>query len=155
MEISIFRDNKKVFDYKSKKSFLEEQAKKILICQSLSNLVILSAVIVSNATKLPIREVIIPVVEVCSVPTLALGEASDMIIEIFTELVKFAKIVLIGIVVVNTIIKVGEIVWKNTGNKLSYEEIFSILLKNLAVLSIGLGIDTICWWLFRLFGGAA
>ena len=53
----------------------------------------------------------------------------------------------------NTIIKVGEIVWKNTGNKLSYEEIFSILLKNLAVLSIGLGIDTICWWLFRLFGG--
>lgn len=153
MEISIFRNNSKVFDYKSKKSFLEEQAGKILICQSLCSAVILSAALVSNATNLPIGDVIVPVVEVCSVPTLALGEASDAIIDIFSELVRFAKIGLIGIVVVNTIIKVGEIVWKNTGNKLSYEEIFSILLKNLAVLSIGLGIDTICWWLFRLFGG--
>lgn len=146
-EISLTVDNKTVYNYSLRERkeinkiacrLLKDKRVKFYTCLTLASVAIL--------TGFEIKEILFPVVSMCA----SLQGASNSIQAVMNEVVGFAKVVLIGMVIFNTILGVGQTIWKRAGASLSYEEIFGILIKNLAILTCGLGVDKICWWLYEM-----
>ncbi|MDK0563187.1 MAG: hypothetical protein E7F71_13350 [Clostridium perfringens] len=148
MEISVIKNHKTIYKYSSReKRDLNNFAGKVLKDKRLRTYVCLTLASTAIITGFTVKEVLYPTLATCNA---TLGGATTTIRNVMDEVVSFAKVVLIGMVVFNTILGVGQTIWKRAGANLSYEEIFGILIKNLAILTCGLAVDKICWWLYSM-----
>lgn len=148
MEISITRNYRTTYKYDSnEKKALNKFAGRVLKDEKLRTYVCLTLASTAIVTGFTVKEIMYPTLVACNA---GLGGASQAIQGIMNEIVSFAKICLIGMVIFNTILGVGQTIWKRAGSNLSYEEIFGILIKNLAILGCGLAVDKICWWMYSI-----
>lgn len=159
LEVSFIIDGEKVGRKSDKKNFKEEVEKiaaDILADEKLTFLACISTVIASKITNTSIKYIMPSILynfNYAMASITKLGDAKELIKQLSDEIIGFAGVGLVVMVSGRTIIDIIQILWKNQGGSLNYEQTFSVLLKNLSLLAIGLGISSIAWWLLELFQG--
>ena len=84
-----------------------------------------------------------------SATTIAVGAGFGQIDNLFRQAIGFAKKALVLTVIFNTIKDAIMVLWRNSGGKMSWDDIFGSVFKNLAILGVGLAIDKAAWALYE------
>ena len=149
MEICWVHDNKTVIDYDSK-------VKKFgLNKEDIKNSKLVKFVkehpeeAFAGALVATIGVAVVADISINGGAAVACGAGFNEIDELFRKVIQFAKKALVLTVIFNTLKDAIMILWRNGGAKLSWDDIFGSVFKNLAILGVGLAIDQAAWALYE------